>query len=271
MDLTLSVIIPAYDEEIRLPGALEAITRYLEDEPYDSEIIVVDDGSRDRTVALAEEHSLAMRRDGRRVSLRVIRNEHRGKGFAVRTGVLSGRGRYVLFTDADLAVPFEEWATFHAFLRDGDQVVVGSREGLGAQRIGEPWYRHVMGRVFNALVRSVALGGIQDTQCGFKAFTRDAAQRIFSALRLYGADARQLRGPAVTAFDVEVLFLARKWGYTIREVPVTWRYGEGTKVNPVRDSWRQFTDVMRVRWNDLRGRYASDLHHGDTETRSTEV
>ncbi len=256
MDLTLSVVIPAYDEERRLPGTLQEITRYLEQEPYASEIIVVDDGSRDRTAQVAEEHGTGMRGDGYRVTLRVIRNDHRGKGFAVRTGILSAHGRYVLFTDADLAVPFEEWEKLYTFLRAGDQLAIGSREGLGAQRIGEPWYRHVMGRVFNAVVRSLALGGIQDTQCGFKAFTYDAAQRIFSAVRLYGADARELHTPAVTAFDVEVLFLARKWGYTIREVPVTWRYGEGTKVNPLRDSWRQFADVMRVRWNDLRGRYA---------------
>ncbi|MDQ5853505.1 MAG: glycosyltransferase family 2 protein [Chloroflexota bacterium] len=256
MDLTLSVVIPAYDEELRLPGTLQAITRYLKAQPYASEIIVVDDGSRDRTVAVAEEHGQAMRRNGQQVALRVIRNEHRGKGFAVRTGVLSAQGKYVLFTDADLAVPFEEWEKLYDFLRAGVQVAIGSREGLGAQRIGEPWYRHVMGRVFNALVRGVALAGIEDTQCGFKAFTYDAARRIFSAVRLYGADAKAMRGPAVTAFDVEVLYLARKWGYTIRVVPVTWRYGEGTKVNPVRDSWRQFADVMRVRWYALRGHYA---------------
>ncbi len=127
MDLTLSVVIPAYDEERRLPGTLQEITRYLEQEPYASEIIVVDDGSRDRTAQVAEEHGTGMRRDGHRVTLRVIRNDHRGKGFAVRTGILSARGRYVLFTDADLAVPFEEWVKLYSFLRAGDQLAIGSR------------------------------------------------------------------------------------------------------------------------------------------------
>ena len=257
MDLTLSVIVPAYNEERRLPGTLEAVVAYLEEAPYGSEVIVVDDGSLDHTVAAVEALRRARAQAGSRVELRVIRNEHRGKGYAVRTGMLSGRGRYILFTDADLATPFEEWEKLYTFLRDGDEVVIGSREGLGARRIGEPWYRHLMGRVFNTLVRALALRGIQDTQCGFKAFTYDAAQHIFQAVQLYGADARQVRGPAVTAFDVEVLFLARKWGYTIREVPVTWRHVSGTKVNPLVDSWRLFMDVVRVRWNDLRGRYAT--------------
>ena len=258
MDLTLSVVIPAYNEERRLPATLEAVTRYLAAEPYWSEIIVSDDGSLDRTVELAERYAAAgpFGEDGR-VTVRVIRNAHRGKAVAVRTGMLNAYAKYVLFMDADLATPFEEWPKLYALLRDGSDVVIGSREGLGAQRIGEPWYRHLMGRVFNVVVRTVALGGIQDTQCGFKAFTREAAQRIFGAVQLYSSDGQEVRGPAVTAFDVEVLFLARKWGYSIREVPVTWHYGEETKVDPLRDSWRNFTDVLRVRWNALRGRYAA--------------
>jgi hypothetical protein len=114
-----------------------------------------------------------------------------------------------------------------------------------------------MGRIFNTVVRLIALGGIQDTQCGFKAFRHDVAQHVFSRVQLYGADAKVVQGAAVTAFDVEVLFLARKFGYRIKEVPVTWRYGVETKVDPIRDSWRNFSDVVRVRWNDLRGRYTA--------------
>ena len=256
MDRTLAVVIPTYNEERRLPPTLEEITRYLGTLPYRTEIIVADDGSQDRTAQLAEEWSARVNAADQPIAMRVLRNAHRGKGYQVRSGVLDARARYVLFTDADLATPIEEWEKLHAYLQAGDQVVIGSREGLGAQRIGEPWYRHLMGRVFNTVVRGVALGGIQDTQCGFKAFEHAAAQRIFGGLRLYGADAREVRGPAVTAFDVEVLFLARKWGYRIREVPVTWHYKEGTKVDPVSDTRRMFADVLRVRWNAIRGRYA---------------
>ena len=255
MDLTLSVVIPTYNEERRLPPTLEEITKYLRRAPYASEIIIVDDGSTDRTVEIAEGYRALTPTEGGRMTIRIIRNPHRGKGYQVRAGVLRARGCYVLFTDADLATPFAEWEKLYAYLQAGDPVVIGSREGLGAQRIGEPWHRHIMGRVFNALVRSVAFGGIQDTQCGFKAFSHEAAQRIFGALRLYADDAKEVQGPAVTAFDVEVLFLARRWGYPIREVPVTWRYREGTKVDPVSDTQRMVADVIRVRWNALRGRY----------------
>jgi dolichyl-phosphate beta-glucosyltransferase len=256
VDPTLSVIIPAYNEERRLPPTLDEIARYLHRAPYASEIIVADDGSEDRTVAVAEEFCRGLPADGAQLSMRILRNRHHGKGYQVRSGMLAARGKYVLFTDADLATPIEEWEKLQPYLEAGDEVVIGSREGMGAHRIGEPRYRHMMGRVFNTIVRLIALGGIHDTQCGFKAFTHAAAQRIFGALRLYGDDAREVRGPAVTAFDVEVLFLARKWGYRIREVPVTWRYQEGTKVDPVADTRRMFADVLKVRWNAMRGWYA---------------
>jgi hypothetical protein len=126
---------------------------------------------------------------------------------------------------------------------------------MGAQRQGEPWYRHVMGRVFNLVIRTVALGGIQDTQCGFKALTGPVCHDLFRRVVIYADDAPVLTGPAVTAYDVELLFLASKRGYRIAEVPVLWQYGEETKVNPVSDTIRCFNDVLRVRWNDLRGRY----------------
>jgi hypothetical protein len=170
-----------------------------------------------------------------------------------------------LLCDADLAVPIEEWQKLDAFFAEGYHVVIGSREGLGAQRLGEPWYRHMMGRIFNTIVRLVALGGIQDTQCGFKAFQRDVSHHIFRSVQLYVDDAKVVQGAAVTAFDVEVLFLARKLGYQVKEVPVVWRYGVETKVDPLRDSLRNFSDVLRVRWYDLRGRYA-DLRQAGRST-----
>ncbi len=256
MDLFLSVVIPTYNEERRLPPTLEEITGYLRRAPYSSEIIIADDGSADRTVEIAEDYRALTPTEDGKLTIRILRNKHHGKGYQVRAGVLAATGRYVLFTDADGATPIDEWEKLYPHLEAGIPVVIGSREGLGARRIGEPWHRHLMGRVFNTLVRGVALGGIQDTQCGFKAFHHDAAQRIFRALRLYGDDAKEVRGPAVTAFDVEVLFLARKWGYQICEVPVTWRYKEGTNVDPINDARRMASDVLRVRWNALRGRYA---------------
>jgi hypothetical protein len=133
--------------------------------------------------------------------------------------------------------------------------VIGSREGLGARRLDEPWYRHLMGRVFNTIIRVVALRGIQDTQCGFKALRQPVAADLFQRVRVYGDDAPTVHGPAVTAYDVELLFLARRRGYRIAEVPVLWRYGIETKVNPLRDSLRCLRDVLTVRWYALRGRY----------------
>lgn len=247
----LSIVVPAYNEQRRLPTTLRRILEFLATQSFTAEVIVVDDGSTDETAATAE--TLATTH----TNVRVIRNDHRGKGYTVRTGMLLAHGRYVLFTDADLAVPTTEWHKLAALLESGYDVVIGSREGYGARRIGEPRYRHVMGRIFNTVVRIVALGGIQDSQCGFKAFQREAAHKIFGSVQLYGPAAKLVKDAAVTAFDVEVLFLARKFGYRIKEVPVEWHYGAETKVDPIRDSWRNFSDVLRVRLNDLRGRYTT--------------
>jgi glycosyltransferase involved in cell wall biosynthesis len=245
----LSVVVPAYNEERRLPETLAQILHYLERQPYRFELIVADDGSADRTAALVE--GLASERPG----LRLLRLDHRGKGFAVRAGALAARGEYVLLCDADLATPIEEWEKLAAKFAEGYALAIGSREGLGARRLGEPWYRHLMGRVFNFIVRAVAVGGIQDTQCGFKALRQLVAVDLFRRVRIYGDDAPILQGAAVTAYDVELLFLARRRGYPIAEVPVVWRYGTETKVSPLRDSLRNLRDVLTVRWYALRGRY----------------
>jgi dolichyl-phosphate beta-glucosyltransferase len=220
--------------------------------PYPAEVIVVDDGSEDRTAEVAEQFARALA-----PMVRLIRNDHRGKGYTVRTGMLAAQGEYILFSDADLATPIEQWDKLRPYFDKGYDVVIGSREGLGARRVGEPWYRHVMGRVFNYLVRLVALGGFQDTQCGFKAFRREVAHDLFRRVQLYGEGAQQVKGAALTGFDVEVLFLARKYGYKVKDVPVEWHYGTHTKVNPLRDSIRNFKDVWAVRINDWRGKYNS--------------
>ncbi|MFV9504703.1 MAG: dolichyl-phosphate beta-glucosyltransferase [Oscillochloridaceae bacterium umkhey_bin13] len=244
----LSIVIPAYNEASRLPQTLAQVVAYLATQSYQAEVLVVDDGSTDQTVALTEAIP----------GVTLLRRDHRGKGFAVRAGALAAQGEVVLLCDADLAVPIEEWPKLEAELRAGADLAIGSREGMGATREGEPWYRHVMGRVFNAIIRLVALRGIDDTQCGFKAMPREVAQDLFRRVQIYGEQAPVVQGAAVTAYDVELLFLARKRGYAITEVPVLWHYGTETKVNPVRDSWRNLRDVLTVRMNDLRGRYAND-------------
>lgn len=244
----LSIVIPAYNEEERLPETLRAIIAFLDQRPFAAEILVVDDGSDDRTAAIAAE--MVPRARGR-----VLREPHRGKGAAVRAGMRAARGAHVLFTDADLAVPIEEADRLLAAVGAGSGVVIGSREGEGASREGEPAFRHIMGRVFNRLVRIIAVPGINDTQCGFKMFRADAVAAIVPRLRLYGPDAPKVHGARVTGFDVEVLVIARRHGYRIREEPVLWRYGVQSKVRPVADTFWNVRDVIRVRINDLRGYY----------------
>lgn len=246
----LSIVIPAYNEQNRLPVTLEKIHAYLKDKPFEAEVVVVDDGSRDRTAELSEEF-------GRTHSnVRTIRNPHKGKAFTVRTGLLSSEGKYILFTDVDLAVPIQQADVLLAEMERGNvQVCFGSREGRGATRIGEPWHRHVMGRVFNLVVRLLGVGDFQDTQCGFKGFEGRAGKEIFGRLKLYGEDAPVLKKGAVTAFDVEVLFVAKKLGFGLKEVPVEWHYGQESKVSPMSDSAAMFMDVCRVRWNAWRGLY----------------
>ena len=245
----LSVVIPAYNEERRLPQTLQSIVDYLARQSYASEVIVVDDGSRDQTVQVVESFRAA------HPSVALIRNDHRGKGYAVRTGMLAAQGHIVLFSDADLSTPIEEIAQLLPWFEHGYGLVIGSREGSGAKRIREPFYRHMMGRVFNFVVRLLTVRGIDDTQCGFKAFRDDVARDLFTRMKLYGENAQAVTGSMVTGFDVEVLFLGYKSGYKIKEVPVEWRYGNESKVNPLKDSFELFRDVLMVRWNDLRGMY----------------
>ena len=245
----LSVVVPAYNEERRLPQTLQTIADYLARQSYASELIVVDDGSVDQTAQLVETFCAT------HPNVKLIRNDHRGKGYAVRTGMLAAKGHIVLFSDADLSTPIEEIAEMLPWFERGYGVVIGSREGKGARRIKEPFYRHLMGRAFNLIVRLLTVRGIDDTQCGFKAFRDDVARDVFSRMKLYGENAKRVTDAMVTGFDVEVLYLAQKAGIKIKEVPVEWRYGNETKVNPLKDSWRNFRDVVMVRWNDLRGKY----------------
>ncbi len=246
----LSVVIPAYNEAARLPSTLEKVMDYLGRQPYTCEVLVVDDGSEDRTASIVEEAAT------RYPHLILIRNPHRGKGYAVRTGMLAARGRFILYSDADLSAPIEEVEKLLPYLQGKYDVAIGSREGVGARRYDEPFYRHLMGRVFNTIVRLIALPRFNDTQCGFKAFRKEAAHTLFRGLHLYGDNAADVKGAMVTGFDVEVLYLALKWGYRVKEVPINWYYSKGKNVNPLKDSYRMLRDILRVRLNDLRGVYA---------------
>lgn len=243
----LSVVIPAYNEEtnIRL-GALDRVSRYLEHATYSWEVIVVDDGSTDATRRLLGEF-----RSNK--GFTVIENPHQGKAATVITGMLAARGAIVLFTDLDQAAPIREAEKLLPWFEKGYDVVIGSRSG---RREGAPILRLLMARGF-MLLRTIVLGlgGIRDTQCGFKAFRRDIAHDIFGRLKLYGTGHR-VSGSMVTAgFDIEVLFLARILGYRIQEVPIEWHYVETRRVNPLKDSWQAFLDILKIRLNAWRGLY----------------
>ena len=248
--LLLSVVIPAYNEEGNIRGgALDDVADYLSGQEYSSEVIVVDDGSDDATAALVAEA-------GRRhpfVSLK--RSEHGGKAHAVTAGVLAARGKNVLFTDMDQSTPIKFTEDVLRELQAGSDVVVGSRFLKGAARLDEPPVRAVLGRTFALLVRTLLLPDIRDSQCGFKGFRREAARDLFSGMMVFDGGSRAVAGPMVTAFDVELLVLAKKRGYRIKEIPVTWRHVSTSRVSPLKDAYRMFKQVIRVWFNKLRGRY----------------
>lgn len=245
----LTVVIPAYNEAARLPGTLEGMVAYFQEQSYTWQICVVDDGSADETLALARDWA------GREPRLRVLANDHRGKAYAVRTGILAAQGEFVAFSDADLSVPISEIERLLTALGSGADVAFGSREGPGAHRYGEPAYRHLMGRVYNLLYRSILLPGISDSQCGFKAFRTDVAHDLFQRMRVYGADAQPIKGGMVTGFDTELLFLARRCGYRLDEVGVDWYYGKASKVRPLHDTVRMIADLFKILGYSRAGRY----------------
>ena len=241
MSHTLSLVIPAYNEQARLPYTLSQIEAYVCREGLDCEVIVVDNGSRDATSAVVQQASL------RFSGLRLLRTDGRGKGRAVRTGMLAADGAVVIFADADLSWQVEDLSRFLALVDERSPIVIGSREGAGARRIGEPIYRHLMGRAFNRVVQALAVPGIEDSQCGFKAFRADAARAVFSRQRIEGF-----------GFDVEVLYLARRLGFGVRVVPLRWEHKENSRVAPVRDTLLMLSDVFSVRLNAWRGVYDGD-------------
>ncbi len=247
--MKLSIVIPAYNEIDNLnKGVLDDADEYLKTKKYDWEVIVVDDGSTDGS---AEKISSWIKSHP---GWNLIKNPHQGKAATVKAGIMKTRGDYILFTDFDQATPLSEVEKLIPFIKKGYQIAIGSREVKGSERLDEPQYRHLMGKVFNFAVQIIAIGGIHDTQCGFKLFTSQAAKNLFNSLIVYG---NGIEKQAFTgAFDVELLFIAQKRGYKIAEVPVSWRHVKTDRVNPVRDSVRMFLDLIKIRLTALSGGYS---------------
>lgn len=238
----LSFIIPAYNEEQRLPSYLERVIGFFAGEPYSCEVIVVDDGSSDGTAALVK--ALMARHSSLRLEM-LPRN--RGKGFAVKTGMIAAKGQLRVFADADGATPVEEIRRLLEANGNGADIAIGSRAiKSGHCVVKGRLHRKIMGTVFNGLIRALAVRGINDTQCGFKLFTASAAENIFPRQKITGF-----------GFDVEILFLARRLGYMVAEVPVNWADVGGTKVRLVRDSLRMFGEVLRIRLTNITGGYGN--------------
>jgi len=228
----LSIVIPVYNEEKRIGDSLKKIVQFLDQKDYEWEILIVDDGCRDRTISIAHEIL-----DGRQY--RIMKNEkNMGKGASIRRGMLAGRGEICLFSDADLSTPIEELDKLIGPIREGCDVTFGSRAMKGSELVvRQPLHREMMGRSFNLLVQLLHLPGIKDTQCGFKMFTRKAAQAVFPLQEMKGF-----------CFDVEILVLARRLGFKIREVPVRWIDSPQSKVSPIRDSLSMFADLVKLKF-----------------------
>ena len=234
-----SLVIPAFNEEGTIAGTLRDLGGYLDRLGLDWELIVVDDGSADSTVAIVEQAAAGNRR------IRLVRGGRGGKGKAIQRGMLEARGTWRFMADADLAMPPDNLDRFLDAVASppAPHIVIGSREAPGSLRVGEHWLRHLIGRVFNAHVRLFALPGIMDTQCGFKLFSAEAAEALFPRLTISGF-----------AFDVEVLVMARRAGFDMRETGIVWRGRADSRVAVSRGA-AAFGDVLRVRWNALTGRY----------------
>jgi len=234
----LSIVIPAYNEEKRLPESLAQVDAFVRSQTFPVEVIIVNNNSTDNTTRIAQEFAVT------HPNYLVLNEPRQGKGAAVHTGILACNGSYLFICDADLSMPVSEIGKFLPPDLNGYDVAIASREIAGSRRIGEPYYRHLMGRIFNFIVRTLAIPGIQDTQCGFKSFRREAARDIFALQTIDG-----------WGFDVEVLFIALQHGYRLVEVPITWHYRPQSRVSPIRDSIAMLLEVLSVRLNGLRGRY----------------
>jgi len=227
----LSVVIPAFNEELRITETLKIVIEYLEAQDYKWEVVVSDDGSTDLTAQLVDSVI------GEHATVRILRLKHGGKGWAVKNGMLAAEGKYRLICDADLSVHIQQVERLLPPNGPDTDIVLGSRETSGATRIGEPVLRQAMGRLFNLLVSRLAVSGLADTQCGFKCFRGVIAEDLFQRLTIDGF-----------AFDVELLHIARKLGNSVSEVGVHWYYRSESKVRPLQDSLTMALDLIRIRW-----------------------
>jgi dolichyl-phosphate beta-glucosyltransferase len=234
----LSIIIPAHNEERRLPHALEQIFAFLQTKNYSAEVLVVENGSSDRTYEIAKELAT------QHTNLRVLKEEQPGKGRAVCRGVLEAKGEYRFMCDADLSMPITELSKFIPTGAEQLDIAIASREAAGAVRYNEPEYRHWGGRLINLAIRILILPGFHDTQCGFKCFQGAIAEDIFPYQTISG-----------WSFDIEILYIARKRGYQVDEVPIHWYFDPETKLRAVKDAIRMLRDILLIHWNNLRGRY----------------
>lgn len=233
----LSIIIPAFNEERRLPVSLHKIDEFLAQQPYRGEVLVVENGSTDNTTAVAESFAAS------HPYVRVLHSQ-KGKGAAVRLGMLEATGQYRFMCDADLSMPIEEVSKFLPPVVNSYAVAMASREAPGAQRYGEPFYRHLMGRVFNQIVRWLAIPQFQDTQCGFKCFRGDIASEVFQRQTMNGL-----------GFDVEAVAIALARGHRVVEIPINWYFDPDSRVRPVHDTVRMVREVWQVRQNLRSGAY----------------
>src|ERR1700692_60384 len=236
----LSIVIPAYNESARIEHALDRVLSCVAEQGWDAEVLVVDDGSKDDTAAIVQRWMTKHPR------LHLVQNPgNRGKGYSVRNGLLQAAGEIVMFTDADLSAPMEEAQRLLDAIADGADVAIGSRwMDKTRQTIHQPLYRRFFGRCFNWVTRTIMGLPFKDTQCGFKAFKRPAAQIIFALQRIER-----------WGFDPEILFIARKLGYDIREVPVTWGHDERSRMSYLKDGMKMLEEMAVIRYNSLAGRY----------------
>jgi dolichyl-phosphate beta-glucosyltransferase len=234
----LSLIIPAHNEETRLPDTLGQVDKFLTEQTYATEVVLIENGSQDHTFAIAQEFAST------HPQFKVLQNAKSGKGRAVRQGMLAAQGEYRFMCDVDLSMPIVEVNRFLPPTLEGYDISIASREISGAVRYNEPYYRHLVGRVYNGLIRTLALPGLQDTQCGFKCFSKRAAEDLFPRQTLTG-----------WSFDVEILFIASILGYRVVEIPINWYYYPHSKISVVRDSFKMGLDLITIRLNALRGIY----------------
>lgn len=246
-----TIVIPAYNERARIVPTLEAVVQCVRLRDWDAEVIVVNDGSTDNTAALVREFARTA------PEVRLMENpSNRGKGYSVRSGLLHAQGEVVMFTDADLSAPMDEAELLFNAISEGADIAIGSRWlETSRQTHRQPLYRQIFGRCFNLLTRMVMRLPYADTQCGFKAFTREAAQTVF-----------QLMTIERWGFDPEILFIARKRHYRVKEVPVSWAHDARSRISYLRDGMQMLKELAIVRWNALLGRYGRDVEEVERAT-----